>query len=233
MTSSYDIIFSEVKNFSDQPVSKVSLHLLSQYIKRPKLVKDFLNDVTEKCDQHYPLLSYLSTKYNDTTLIEIGTFRGLGALALSYNLCNTVVSYDIENFREWDDFPKNIEFRIKDFLEDADSVLSSPLIFFDAGTYAPNTEKDGCLENITYNFLKDNKYQGVLILDDIYISSETKSFWDSITTKKHDLTPVGHGYSRSLETKYINGHKRAGLLLSGTGLVDFSGSCNIINDIDE
>ena len=227
-----NVKFSDVKTFPSHPVARTSLQILSGYIKRPKLVKDFLNDVTEKCSQHYPLLAYLSTKFNDTTLIEIGTFRGLGALALSYNLSNKVISYDIEDHKQWEQFPKNIEFRIKNFFEDADHILQSPLIFFDAGTYAPNTGEDGSLESATYKFLRDNNYRGILILDDIHISDKSNAVWNGITTKKYDLTAVGHGYSRSIETKYINGHPRTGLLLSGTGLVDFSGSCNIINDVD-
>ena len=49
------------------------------------------------CDvgkQHYRLLSYFSTLFNNCNIIDIGSHRGNSALALSYNKTNTVYSFD-------------------------------------------------------------------------------------------------------------------------------------------
>ena len=47
--------------------------------------------------QHYKLLSYFSTLYNNSNIIDIGTHRGSSATALSYNQTNTIYSFDIVN----------------------------------------------------------------------------------------------------------------------------------------
>ena len=35
--------------------------------------------------EHYKLMSYISYKYNNSLLLDIGTYRGLSALSLSSN----------------------------------------------------------------------------------------------------------------------------------------------------
>lgn len=45
--------------------------------------------------EHYKLLAYFSTQFNGVNIIDIGTHRGSSALALSYNINNTVHSFDI------------------------------------------------------------------------------------------------------------------------------------------
>ena len=56
-------------------------------------------DIVDKCDtefygsigkEHYKLLSYLSTLFNNSIIIDIGTHRGSSALALSYNSTNII-----------------------------------------------------------------------------------------------------------------------------------------------
>ena len=46
-------------------------------------------------DQHYRLLSYLSSLFNNVNIIEIGTHVGESAIALSYNENNNVYTFDI------------------------------------------------------------------------------------------------------------------------------------------
>jgi predicted O-methyltransferase YrrM len=45
--------------------------------------------------EHYKLLSYFSTLFNNSNIIDIGTHLGHSALALSYNKSNTIYSFDI------------------------------------------------------------------------------------------------------------------------------------------
>ena len=45
--------------------------------------------------QHYKLLAYLSSLFNDVTIIEIGTHVGESAVALAYNKNNIIYTFDI------------------------------------------------------------------------------------------------------------------------------------------
>ena len=196
---------------------------------RQKLKRDFLNQVQSRWfQQHYNLLAYLSTKFNNTTLIEVGTFRGLGALALSYNKTNKVISYDIQNLREINN-TDNIEFRIKNIYDDAELILDCPFIFFDAGTYEFDDPDAGKFEKEFYNFLTANKYKGIVLYDDIYLSKEISNFWKNIKQPKHDLSKVGHMYSRGVEQN----SKRKFFTKCGSGLIDFSGNVNIVDDCQQ
>ena len=111
--------------------------------------------------EHYKLLGYLSACFDAATLIDLGTDKGCSALALSCNRSNRVVSYDIEDRRVCPIDLPNIEFRVKDALEDREEFLAAPLIFLD-------TEHDGIFEQRVYSMLTENDYQGLLLLDDIY-----------------------------------------------------------------
>ena len=45
--------------------------------------------------EHYKLLSYFSTLFNNSNIIDIGTHEGHSALALSYNRSNKIHTFDI------------------------------------------------------------------------------------------------------------------------------------------
>ena len=49
----------------------------------------------EPGNQHYRLLSYFSTLFNNSNIIDLGTHRGSSALALSYNKTNIIHTFDI------------------------------------------------------------------------------------------------------------------------------------------
>jgi hypothetical protein len=83
-------------------------------------------------------------------------------------------------------------------------LLASPLIFLDIDPH------DGSMEFEFYNWLKDNNYKGILILDDIwYFKGMRDNLWTKISDIKHDVTSLGHW--------------------SGTGIVDFSNSVEFEN----
>ena len=44
---------------------------------------------------HYCLLSYLSKKINNSLIVELGTYAGTSALALSVNPTNIIETYDL------------------------------------------------------------------------------------------------------------------------------------------
>ena len=135
--------------------------------------------------EHYRLLAYLSTCYNNSTIIDLGTDKGCSALALSYNPSNHVISYDIEDRKVQPIDLPNIEFRVKDATEDRDELLGAPLILLD-------TAHDGVFEQKVYSLLVEGQYDGLLMLDDIYLNPTMQRFWERIGLEKIDLTPLGH-----------------------------------------
>jgi hypothetical protein len=155
----------------------------------------FLDD---RFKEHYRLLAHLSCLYNDANLFDIGTSRGYSALAFSYHPRNRVVSYDIEDLKDLNNPERlnQIDFRIGNALEDH-RLVSAPLILLD-------TDHDGRFESQVINFLVENRFRGLLILDDIHLNVSMTELWDNITLPKEDVTDLGHW--------------------SGTGLVDFSTS---------
>jgi len=147
--------------------------------------------------EHYRLLSYISQNYNSINILDIGTLKGCSALALSINNSNKVFSFNIENHLDLSETPTNIEFIIDNIINGNydDLILNSPIILLD-------TFHDGTFEQKFLDYLILINYKGNLILDDIYLNSNMKSFWENINLPKNDITHIGH--------------------LTGTGLVIFN-----------
>ena len=64
-------------------------------------------------------------------------------------------------------------------------MLASPLILLD-------TAHDGVFEQQLYGTLVAGQYDGLLLLDDIYLNPTMQGFWERIGLEKIDLTPLGH-----------------------------------------
>lgn len=134
--------------------------------------------------EHYRLLAYLSSRMSNCTVYDIGTYRGLSAIALSANTTNQVVSYDIVDYVQCSK-PDNVEFRIGDCYQDSE-LLKSPLISLDVDPH------DGVFEPKFIQYLQDNNYHGILVLDDIHLNESMNNFWNQVTQTKFDLTEYGH-----------------------------------------
>lgn len=159
----------------------------------PDCISEFF-DVPGK--QHYRLLSYLSTLYNNTTIIDIGSHRGNSATALSYNTTNTVYSFDIEDkvlnpaIRSL----PNVQFHLDNLFDSVgadkwkDTILQSPFIFLDVDPH------NGSMESDFYNWLVNIGYKGFVICDDIWYFKEMRdNFWYKIPDQqRYDLTELGH-----------------------------------------
>jgi predicted O-methyltransferase YrrM len=161
---------------------------------------------------HYSLLSYLSKKINNSIIVELGTYAGTSALALSTNPTNIVETYDLSG----DPFaiidaPKNIKRNIGNIFElnDEKKLLKAELIFLD-------TAHNGDFENQILKYLNKNNYKGILLIDDIYWNGKMYYFWSAIKNRKIDLTLIGHG-----DGDGPNGN------ISGTGIVDFNNNIDI------
>jgi hypothetical protein len=163
--------------------------------------------------QEYRMYSYFSTLFNDTTILDIGTYYGNSAVALSHNKNNKVISYDIIDNIKNDDHViytiPNIEFRIKNVLEDLneDMIKHVKIVMIDINHY-------GNIEEIIINKLRTIGFQGMIILDDIHhpiphINKFMERFWASIEEEKYDVTKYAH-------------HSGTGIVLFGDDIqIDF------------
>lgn len=153
---------------------------------------------------HYHLFANISKQINNATIIDLGTFRGLSALAWSYNESNMVHTFDMAYdytgrhhtvYQDQRILKKcNINnYLINIFIEDIDNnmkelILKSNIIFMDAGDHLSQK-----LEFFLINFLKTNNYKGLVIWDDIYLNEDMIGIWNSIPNdEKIDITKYGH-----------------------------------------
>jgi predicted O-methyltransferase YrrM len=145
--------------------------------------------------EHYRLLSYFSTLFNNSNIIDIGSHKGYSSLALSYNKTNTIYSFDIvDNIRQNIKYVNNIHFFYDNLFENdgrekwKDIILSCPFIFMDVDPHNGNMELD------MYNFLKSIDYNGFIICDDIWYFKEMRdNFWYKINyEERYDVTSLGH-----------------------------------------
>jgi predicted O-methyltransferase YrrM len=147
--------------------------------------------------QEYRLYSYLSTFFNNTTILDIGTFDGRSAIALSHNENNKIISYDIcnhiNNNRHQIYSKKNISFNIKNVLYDLNEELikNVKIVMIDIDHYET-------IETLIINKLKQLNFSGLIILDDITNHPDPimnlcmNKLWNNITDTKYDFTKYGH-----------------------------------------
>jgi hypothetical protein len=147
--------------------------------------RNYFLDVPGK--EHYKLLMYISTLFNNTTLLDIGSYKGCSALALSYNPSNIVHSFDVGTYLQITEVPTNVQFYIGYATDPTytDLILNSPFIMLD-------TAHDGIFERLFHNHLLRLNWNGILCLDDIHLNQEMKLYWESITEPKVDISEYGH-----------------------------------------
>jgi hypothetical protein len=168
----FDIPYQDLKN----------LNLNKLNLRTPN--KNMIHDIYQQPGtEHYRLLCWISSLFEDTTLYEIGTWIGAGTICLAYNKSNKVVSYDIVYNVDLERLD-NIEFRIGNY-ENDEKLLKSPFIFVDV-------EHNGLLERQIYKYLADNNYKGITVWDDINLNPQMKSFWKDVTHEKLDISKYGH-----------------------------------------
>jgi hypothetical protein len=133
--------------------------------------------------EHYRLLAFISTLYNGVTLLDIGSYQGSSAIALSFNKKNKIISYDIEHQPEIADIKiSNIEFIKGNVLK---HEITAPFILLD-------TYHDGTFEQEFFDHLLKINYKGLVMFDDINLNKEMSNFWNGLKNEKYDLTHIGH-----------------------------------------
>jgi len=162
------------------------------------------NDWLTAGQSEYRLYAWLSSQFENTTILDVGTRTGGSALALSYNDKNQVISYDLVEQGASSAIKKeNITFKIQDFREDETLDWDNiSIIMIDVDPH------DGVQEVEMMEFLNEKGWKGIMLLDDIGPCwPEVQDMWDAIEEPKIDVTPVGH--------------------MSGTGLVNFGSKHDI------
>jgi hypothetical protein len=169
---------------TNEELDNIDLSPYSQRINSLEYQQYFMS---KSGQEHYRLLSYISQKNNLINILDIGTLKGCSALAFSVNETNKVHSFNVGDELDLNLLPSNTKFIIDNILksEYENIVLSSEYIMLD-------TYHDGVFEKQFLDYLVSINYKGYLLLDDIYLNSKMKTFWNSITKEKYDLTRIGH-----------------------------------------
>jgi predicted O-methyltransferase YrrM len=170
--------------------------------------------------EHYRLLKALSSCLAPKTVVEIGTYTGMGTTSIYQGLSeqSEIVTFDIV---KWDSFEthlnsdvfnsRRITQRLSDlsieenFLQFKSLLGKAELIFCDG-------PKNGRFEAAFLHLLKTlpaDEGLRILMLDDIHFPNMI-DLWRSIRSPKLDITSFGH--------------------FSGTGLVDLSGGLELSPD---
>lgn len=169
---------------SEEVLSSIDLTELGKLVVEDEFRQYFLDNPGR---EHYKLLAYFSTQFNNSTLLDVGTYKGCSALSLAYNPNNTVHSFDIGNFRNLYGNPPNIEFHIGYVTDEQyiPLIKNSEFIILD-------TVHDGIFERELHNHLQKINWNGLLFLDDINLNDEMRDYWNSIEEFKLDISPYGH-----------------------------------------
>lgn len=169
---------------NEQELNAVDLTDLCEHVVESEYKRYFLD---KPGNEHYRLLAYFSTQFNNSTLLDIGTYKGCSALALAFNKTNIIKSFDVSVYKTITNPPTNIEFFIDDITDSkyVNIILESPFILLD-------TNHDGPFEYKFYEHLKNIEYKGILMLDDIKLNDVMSEYWSSITEEKYDISKHGH-----------------------------------------
>lgn len=198
-----NFVLSEIEK---QNVSYIEKYFPKKFIEHQINIPSFKNTGNEK-GEHYKLLNYISSLYNDILILDLGTRDGLSALTLAYNNQNRVITYDINikpnEMKKFEDIVPNLTFKqMNIFDEDISMFHKAKIIFMDLDPH------DGLQENAIIKILDSISWDGILIADDIEWFLPMKIWFNNLNKIKYNLTKYAHG--------------------SGTGLIDFNNNLNII-----
>jgi hypothetical protein len=151
---------------------------------------NFMSWDKEAGQTEYKLYSYLSMQLRGCPLIlDIGTLFGGSALALSSNTDAFVYSYDLMSIETHipGNFDKdNIRLIVGNFMEQELDYSKIPLIVIDVDPH------DGLQEPPMVEFIVNQGFEGLIILDDIHLSPEMQTMWNNFEYEKYDATEIGH-----------------------------------------
>jgi len=141
---------------------------------------------------HYRLLAYLSSQLPPSIVIDVGTCHGASAIALAYNKKVEVITYDVvdrvpASVPSYKNLSNTHLILHQDFTVDLlpYTLQNAPLIFLDIDPH------DGIVEADFVRKLKEKKFRGVLLLDDINLNDGMRKFFTDIILPKYTLNGYG------------------------------------------
>lgn len=175
----------DIKKPTQKQLDTIDLTIFKDNVEK-STHKDFF---FKESGEHYKLLAYISTKLpNKATISDLGTYKGLSALASSYNKDVNVITYDInKNSVEPENINRNnITFKHQSIFYDIENISKTDFIFLDIDPH------NGKLETNFIDQLAKTSYKGLVLCDDINLNSVMKIFWDGIKQPKEDWSDIGH-----------------------------------------
>ncbi len=165
---------------------------------------------------YYRLLRFLSDKFENEIILDIGTHFGKSCAALALNKKNKVKTYDIimgdyidQGTRDRATKDLGIEYLVQNAKTiDPDLYKKARMIFLDVDPH------DGIQEPEIHKLIEDSGFKGILVLDDIFWTDGMKNYWNSVKQPKLDVTFIGH-------------HE------SGTGVVFFNDEDKMLFNIEQ
>jgi|TARA_B100001250_G_scaffold44203_1_gene34759 hypothetical protein len=172
-------------------LNEIDLSPLTKILEEAESVPDsIVEDFTKGPGKEpYALYAYLSTTFDNGTILDIGTLFGSSAVALSHNPTNQVISYDVNEHNDHGFFSErdNLTWKHMDFQKDETiNWKEVKMILID-------TDHTGEQETGFINFLIEKDWCGILLLDDIHQNPGMEDFWDCFDDDiKQDVTGIGH-----------------------------------------
>jgi hypothetical protein len=174
------MILEKILNVSNSELDFID----TQFTKKYETYTDICFMSWDSGREHYRLLMYVSSLFDNQLLFDVGTNRTMSAIALSQNKTNKVRTFDVVKVLDKNPEVENIEYVLGNCTEDPD-IINTPFIFLDVN-------HDGLFEIEFYNHLKKINYKGMLMLDDIHLNEPMKDYWNQFKEPKYDLTAKGH-----------------------------------------
>lgn len=173
-----------------EEVRNINLESIEHYVLRDG------ENYSEAGIEAYKFYAYLSTLINNGTIIEVGSRFGRSGLALAFNENNSVISFDILEQGASDIKRSNLYFKIGNFMDSGIDWNLVDIIMIDVDPH------DGIKEREFLQYLYDQKWEGLLVLDDILPNwpriipgadpVAMNDWWNQIPGEKYDLSEVGH-----------------------------------------
>jgi predicted O-methyltransferase YrrM len=151
-------------------------------------------------EEHYRLLAHLAKQCGEGAVVaDIGTYAGHSAAALASANVAKVITYDIVDHFERlaadhegkltiKDCAK-IEYRVRNCLEDLETLKDMALIVLDVDPH------DGIQEKEIVDALHNAGYKGIVVCDDTFKNLEMRTWWATGVPegiKKIDVSKFGH-----------------------------------------
>ena len=178
----------------DESIAEIDLNPLKEYLlggfhwnRDCTPDDDFANMNQEPGLVPYKLYAHLSKNFK--RVADLGTYYGHSALACSLDSNTQVTTYDLYPEHRAIKEKENITVVEGDLFDHIDDILEHDLIILDIDPH------DGIQEARFTDILKQEKYKGVIVADDIYLQRDPRmsAWWNNlICSYKKDITAYGH-----------------------------------------